>query len=466
MTDIDRLTTQSDLTGYRDVIKASLVLLTARVLVGVGERSRKRQIPRTTRYASIERDIEAGGLLDYSKTAKRDGAEYPLRILLGTRGRIVLVTSSDRLVVYRGRELAALSTYVLAAYGRGSAYSTEAGLKYYRVGVVGSSRILYGRVRRYGTLGTLYLPERKIRRTQDIQDIHNPLLGFEHTISLTIGTARRFSVFRIKLGVVPMHRWVADVYEGAPSSSALYFAVLGKVPIRRVRIQLSFRIDLSYGNTLSILIEMRAAITIVRGAMVAVVQYRWKRRLAYSGIRNVGQIMIPRRFNTRDGTVGRRIYRLLYRRMTLLSWIARRSIRSSDREVKYRTERTGRSQENPVLARTLRRRAISRAGVPPIGGFMGKRLVYREAVEQGYRRLTRTGVRSGVVGAFNYLRRAKVSRFDTMVIDSNASSTLSAERTKVEGLALGSIRALIMIRLVYPMGRRDLARSVSVGRLG
>ena len=90
----------------------------------------------------------------------------------------------------------------------------------------------------------------------------------------------------------------------------------------------------------------------------------------------------------------------------------RRGRKVNGRERKYRGERKGLGKENGVRGGTRRRRGMSMAGVPPMGGFRGKRRVYREVVEEGYRRRARRGVRSGLVGAFNYLRRAKRSRYE------------------------------------------------------
>lgn len=438
-----------------DVRKGGLIRLIAGVLRGTSERRRKKRNNRR------EDQVTKGSKESY----KRDGGEYPLRRRRGVLGMSVILRASDRLVRYRGRERSALSMYVLAAYGRGSAYSTEAGLKYYRVGVVGSARRLYGCVRRYGELGTRDRKEIRLRGTLETERREES--GRNRVRSKNMcraGLWRRRSALRIKRGAVPRHRWVADVYEGAPSGSGMYFAVIGKVPMRRVLIR---RTTLWHWNERdrSRPLQRICGLTIRVGGRVAMVQYRWKRRLAYSGIRNVGQIRRGVRVGTLDGTVGVRIYRRIYRRMTRIAWIAIRSIQVSKREVKYRTERTGMGQENARRGGTRRRRAMSRAGVPPMGGFRGKRMVYREAVEQGYRRRALLGVVSGVVGAFNYLRIVKVSRFDEKVMELRSSNVLETDRTKEEGIRLGRRRVTRIRRLIQPMGLRERCRSMAVERL-
>ena len=451
-----------------DVRKGGLMRLRAGVLRGTSERRRKqRNLRRGQRVAEGSTPSAATPL-----AGKLDGGEYPLRRTRGVLGMAVMARATDRLVMYRGRERSALSMYVLAAYGRGSAYSTEAGLKYYRVGVVGSARRLYGCVRRYGELGTMERKERQRRGALATGPGAGEGRGSVRSSgACRVGLWRRTSALRIKRGAVPMHRWVADVYEGAPSGSGLYFAVMGKVPMIRVLIRVATlwhwnEVETTWrGRSPQAPRERICGRTMAVGGRVAMVQYRWKRRLAYSGIRNVGQRRRGVIVGTIDGTVGVRVYRRIYRRMTRMAWIARRSIQVSQREVKYRTERTGLGYENARRGGTRRRRAMSRAGVPPLGGFRGKRMVYREAVEQGYRRRAILGVLSGVVGAFNYLRMVKVSRFDEKAAALRTSNVLETDRTKEEGMRLGTRRAARRRRLLQPMGVRERSRSRAGERL-
>ena len=453
-----------------DVRKGGLMRLRAGVLRGTSERRRKQRNLRRTQRVE-EASGASRGPNATARAGKLDGGEYPLRRRRGVLGMAVMARATDRLVRYRGRERSALSMYVLAAYGRGSAYSTEAGLKYYRVGVVGSARRLYGCVRRYGELGTMERKERQLRGALGAAGGDGGRASVRSSGACRAGLWRRTSALRIKMGAVPMHRWVADVYEGAPSGSGLYFAVIGKVPMRRVLIRVATLWHWSAGEATwrglhpQAPLERICGLTMAVGGRVAMVQYRWKRRLAYSGIRNVGQRRRGVIVGTIDGTVGVRVYRRIYRRMTRMAWIARRSIQVSHREVKYRTERTGLGQENARRGGTRRRRAMSRAGVPPRGGFRGKRRVYREAVEQGYRRRAVLGVLSGVVGAFNYLRMVKVSRFDEKTSALRTASLLETERTKEEGRRLGVRRAARRRRLVQPMGVRERSRSLAGERL-
>ena len=374
-----------------------------------GTGGRRRKGKKRERGKEVEKRVS--GEKKKGREEKRGGVEayeYQRRIRRGTRGRMVRMRANDRRVMYRGRERSGLSMYVLAARRRGSAYSTEAGVKYYVVGVVGSGRRLYGRTRRYGGVGTRNRLERKRREGGEGRKRKR-------------GRRRVSGARRRKRGAVPRHRWVADVYEGAPSGAGRYFAVVPK-RARRVR-----RVRRGGGRERrgeegrkgrgekegrKKRLERVGGRTMVVGGRGAVRQRRWKRRRAYSGVRNVGQRRRGVRVGTVEGVKGRRRYRRVYRRMTGMGWVRRRGRKVNGRERKYRAERKGLGKENGVRGGTRRRRGMSMAGVPPMGGFRGKRRVYREVVEEGYRRRARRGVRTGLVGAFNYLRRAKRSRYE------------------------------------------------------
>ena len=190
---------------------------------GTGGRRRKGK----KREVGNEVEKRVSGEKKKGREEKRGGVEayeYPVRMRRGTRGRMVMMRANDRRVMYRGRERSGLSMYVLAARRRGSAYSTEAGVKYYVVGVVGSGRRLYGRTRRYGAVGTRNRLERKRREGGEGRKRKR-------------GRRRVSGARRRKRGAVPRHRWVADVYEGAPSGAGRYFAVVPKRArrVRRVR---------------------------------------------------------------------------------------------------------------------------------------------------------------------------------------------------------------------------------------
>lgn len=364
-----------------------------------------------------------------AKEERTQAYEYPILGRLGTLGLMRLVNANDRIGRYLGIEWLSLSLYVMAAFRRGSAYSTEAGLKYYVVGSFGSAWMLLGMSMVYGWRGSLNRTELERRRR-----------GNEGR-----GEANRYVIQRVgwelirgalllKLAGVPRHRWLADVYEGAPRASVMYFTVVPKRALFYVR---SRRVSIWYiqtdrgerssntGGTGSAVTQRRIAVSVRSmriGAIGALTQRRRKRFRAYSAIGHTGYILLGVRTGTVEGVQGVRSYTRIYMVMTRVMW-QRRSfvkVRKADedpkrvktRELKYRTDRHQLGKENPRIGLRIARTARSIAGVPPMAGFGAKRGVFRAVMGSSYTRLGRRGVRASVIGGFNYLRRVKRRFFE------------------------------------------------------
>jgi NADH:ubiquinone oxidoreductase subunit 2 (subunit N) len=397
-----------------------------------GRRRRGRSGTRRAQSTKGERKIEA--------------FEYPIRIRRATIGRRVRREANDRRVRYRGLERSSLSMYVLAGRRRGSAYSTEAGLKYYVVGALGSGRRLYGRTWRYRERGTRNRVERKRRRVDtDRSDVGVEKRG---------GRRRVMGARRFKVSAVPRHRWTADVYEGAPSGSGRYFAVVPKRAIRVGRTRRGGRVRKREGG------EKRgrrlgrvSGRTRRVGAVGGLRQRRWKRRRAYSAIGNGGHMRRGVRVGTREGRSGRRRYGRVYMGTTRGRWKRRRTVKRKGKEGqrkdrKYRTERKGLGRENGRRGGRRRRRRMSMAGIPPRAGFGAKRGVYRGLVQEGYRKRARVGVRGSAVGARNYIRMVKRSQFE------GKGEKREVERTKEATRRRGRVRRRRRRRRRNPKGVR------------
>ena len=231
-----------------------------------------------------------------------------------------------------------------------------------------------------------------------------------------------------------MHRWLADVYEGAPRSSVLYFAVVPKMALFRVRMR---RVSVWYVQTEEVgragaratspVTKMRIAVSLrsmIVGAVGALTQRRRKRFRAYSAIGHTGYILLGVRRGTVEGVQGVRLYTLVYRVMSMVMWQIRMVVKVYEksgntglkiRDVKYRTDRYQLGKENPVIGIRIARTCMSMAGVPPMAGFGAKRAVFRALISSSYYRLGTRAVRSSVVGAYNYVRRTKRMFFEENV---------------------------------------------------
>lgn len=374
----------------------------------------RRRTTRAWRRSTSNRNTGTG--------SKIQAYEYPLLIVLATTGLMRLVNANDRIGMFVGIEWLSLALYVMAAFRRGSAYSTEAGLKYFVIGGFGSAWMLLGMTLVYGWRGSFNRMDVERRRRGGGQDGRSN----RESILYRIGWQFVRGALLLKLAGVPMHRWLADVYEGAPRSSVLYFTVVPKMALfmvrtRRVSIWYAQRGEGDTGIERTGPVTKRRRGVSVRsmavGAIGALTQRRRKRFRAYSAIGHTGYILLGVRRGTVEGVQGVRVYSLIYRVMTRVMWQRRivvkihegRSSRNGVqvRERKYRTDRYQLGKENPALGRRIARTCMSMAGVPPMAGFAAKRSVFRALVASSYTRLAARAVRRSVIGAFNYVRMVK-----------------------------------------------------------
>jgi NADH-quinone oxidoreductase subunit N len=225
---------------------------------------------------------------------------------------------------------------------------------------------------------------------------------------------------------------LADVYEGAPRSSVLYFAVVPKIALFRVRMRRVsiwyVQTDDGFGTMETEPVTQRRIGVSVRsmgvGAIGALTQRRLKRFRAYSAIGHTGYILLGTRRGTVEGVQGVRVYTIVYRVMTMIMWQRRMVVKIYEnsgkrgqtgiqvRDAKYRTDRYQLGKENPLLGRRITRTCMSMAGVPPMAGFGAKRAVFRALIASSYYRLATRAVMASVIGSFNYLRRVKRMFFE------------------------------------------------------
>lgn len=362
----------------------------------------------------------------WSKEPRTQAYEYPILGRLGTLGLMRLVNANDRIGRYLGIEWLSLSLYVMAAFRRGSAYSTEAGLKYYVVGSFGSAWILLGMSMVYGWRGSLNRTELERRRRGN--GGRGEAATSRESILYRVGWELIRGALLLKLAGVPRHRWLADVYEGAPRASVMYFTVVPKRALFYVR---SRRVTIWYiqadveETRVSSVKQRRMGVSVRSmgiGAIGALTQRRRKRFRAYSAIGHTGYILLGVRTGTVEGVQGVMSYTRIYIVMTRVRW-QRRSfvkVRKADedptrvqrRDLKYRTDRYQLGKENPSLGLRIARTCMSMAGIPPMAGFGAKRGVFRAVMGSSYTRMARRGVRASVIGGFNYIRIVKRRFFE------------------------------------------------------
>ena len=216
----------------------------------------------------------------YLKKHNLDNGEFVALVLFGTLGMMVIASAASMLTAYLGLELLSLSMYALVALKRDDKIATEAAMKYFVLGALASGLLLFGMSIVYGATGTISLGG------------ISAALGKANTTAVALGLIFIAAGVAFKLGVVPFHMWVPDVYTGAPTAVTLILATAPKI----AAFALAYRL---FGTALtpayedwSIILAVIATLSIVLGNLIAVAQTNIKRMLAYSAIANMGFLLL------------------------------------------------------------------------------------------------------------------------------------------------------------------------------
>lgn len=327
--------------------------------------------------------------------------EYPVLILLSALGMMIMVSANHMIVLYMGLELQSLCLYVLAALQRGSAKSSEAGLKYFILGALSSGILLFGVSLIYGFTGSLYFPE-----------ISAVVEQGRLSPGLVTGLVFVLAALAFKISAVPFHMWTPDVYEGAPTPVTALFVIVPKVAAVGLTMRLLFD---AFGAAVfewsQILLVLSFA-SMIWGAFAALVQDNIKRLLAYSSIGNMGYALIGLVPGTEQGVSSVLFYMTIYMVMTAGLFACILRLQRDDIEIKSISKMAGLVKTNPVIAYLIAIFMFSMSGLPPLAGFFAKLVVFQAAVASGYYVLAIVGVVTSVVAAAYYLRIIKVILFD------------------------------------------------------
>ncbi len=362
--------------------------------------------------------------------------EYYVLALTALLGIFVLVSANSLLTVYLGVELLALSVYAMVAFDRDSGISAESAMKYFVLGAIASGALLYGMSLIYGLTGTLDLGELAVR------------LSLPTSLGVVMGVVFIVVAVAFKLGAVPFHMWLPDVYEGAPTSVTLFIGTVPKIAYFALALRLLAQglggLTLEWTQMLAIL----AVLTLVVGNVVAIVQTNLKRMLAYSTIANVGFIVLGFVAGTPDGYAAALYYTLVYVLVALGSFgvilLASRKGFEADRLDDYK----GLHQRDPLLAFAMMLLMFSTAGVPPLVGFWAKLRIFQALWETHHLWLVIIAAAMSVVGAYYYLRVIKLMYFDDPVGAAPAGGASGGVRL---ALGLNALAVLVLGILPAPL---------------
>ena len=347
--------------------------------------------------------------IHYIEREQMKRIEFPVLMLLATIGMLMMVSANDLISLYVGLELQSLALYVIAAFRRDFAKSSEAGLKYFVLGALSSGMLLYGASLVYGFTGTT-----NFSMLASQFATHGQATGHAG-IGLVVGLTFVAAGLAFKISAVPFHMWTPDVYEGAPTPVTAFFAVAPKVAAVALFVRLLIEPFGSMVDEWRQIIYFTALASMVLGSFAAIGQTNIKRLMAYSSIGHIGFALVGLAAGTELGVRGVMFYMAIYIFMNIGTFGVILCMRQNGRMVEEITDLAGLSKTHPMLALAMLIFMFSMAGIPPAAGFFAKLFVFQAAIEAHLYSLAVMGVLASVVGAYYYLRIIKVMYFDEPV---------------------------------------------------
>jgi NADH-quinone oxidoreductase subunit N len=329
--------------------------------------------------------------------------EYYLLGLFAVLGMLVLASAASLLTIYLGLELLALSVYAMVALHRDNTDASEAAMKYFVLGALASGMLLYGMSMLYGATGSLEIAEIS-RQVQAGAGSESKLLALA-TVFIVVGVA-------FKLGAVPFHMWIPDVYQGAPSCVTLFIGTAPKLAGFAMLIRLlADGLGGMHEHWQDMLIIM-AVLSMAIGNVVAIAQTNIKRMLAYSTIAHAGFLFLGVVPGTPDAYGSALFYAIVYTIMALGAFGMVVLLSKRGEEADQIVSFSGLATRSPLYAVVTLILMFSMAGVPPFLGFWAKWGVLREIVNADMTWLAIVAVAFSVIGLFYYLRVARMVYFE------------------------------------------------------
>ena len=371
----------------------------------------------------------------YASTRGLFRGEFFVLVLFCTLGMMVMISASHLLTLYLGLELFSLALYSMVALQRDSATSTEAAMKYFVLGALASGMLLYGMSMLYGATGTLYIAQ--------LADL--VVAGGAREVALVFALVFIVAGLGFKLGAVPFHMWVPDVYHGAPTAVTLFIGTVPKLAsfafFMRLLVQ-GLGAEQLAAEWQQMLIVM-AVLSLAIGNVIAIAQTNLKRMLAYSTIGHMGFLLLGILSGDEIGYGAAMFYAAVYVLMNLGAFGMILLLSRDGFEAENIDDFKGLNQRSPWYAFMMLLVMFSMAGLPPTVGFYAKLSVLAAVVNVSAWwaiPLAVWAVLFSLIGAFYYLRLVKVMYFDAAV-----DSALIAPRADVR--LLMSANGLSMLAL-------------------
>jgi NADH-quinone oxidoreductase subunit N len=384
--------------------------------------------------------------------------EYYVLTLFATLGMMVMISANHFVTIYLGLELLSLSLYAMVAMNRDSVASSEAAMKYFVLGALASGLLLYGMSMIYGATGTL-----------EITGIAQRLMGGgANKTVLAFGLVFLVSGLAFKLGVVPFHMWIPDVYHGAPTSVTLFIGSAPKLAAFAIVMRLLVNGLITMAQDWQAMLMILAVLSMAIGNLAAIAQTNLKRMLAYSAISHMGFMLLGIISGLfAGGDVGDALnayssamfYVIAYVMMTSGAFGMILLMARAGFEADTLDDFKGLNRRNPWFAGIMLMVMFSMAGIPFFIGFFAKFSVLQAVVAAGYMWLAIVAVLFSLIGAFYYLRVVKLMYFDQPADAAPLSAALDTRiLISANGLA-------IAIFGIFPQPIMDVCAIAMMGSL-
>ena len=371
--------------------------------------------------------------------------EFYVLGLFSIVGMMLMVSANNLLMLYLGLELLSLCLYALVAFNRDDGNASEAAMKYFVLGAIASGMLLYGMSILYGLSGSLQLSE--------IADAVSQADGAQN-IGMIFALVFIVVALAFKLGAVPFHMWMPDVYHGSPTAVT---ALIGTAPklagfamFMRLLVEALGGLQADWQQMIIVLSVLSLAV----GNIIAIAQTNLKRMLAYSTISHVGFILLGILAGTADGYSSAMFYTISYAMMSLGGFGIIMLLARQGFEADNISDLTGLNQRSPWYAFIMMILMLSMAGVPPTVGFWAKLAVLNAVIDVNLVWMAIIAVFFSIIGIFYYLRIIKVMYFD------DAVDTQPLECGRDMQIALSTNGLAILVLGLYPAALMSLCVSV------
>jgi len=342
--------------------------------------------------------------------------EFITLMLFSLLGMMVMISANSFLTLYLGLELMSLCLYALVALDRDSPLATEAAMKYFVLGALSSGLLLYGMSMIYGGTGSLMI-------TDVAKQVARVYASPADRSILVFGLVFVLAGIAFKLGVVPFHMWLPDVYHGAPTPVTLFIAAGPKLAAFGMAVRLLVNALPTMAEDWQRMLVLLALLSMALGNITAIAQSNLKRMLAYSAIAHMGFMLlgllsgwVDGNWNSRDEAYSAALfYVLVYSIMSVGAFGMLLYLSRAGFDCEKLEDMRGLNRRSPWTAFLMLLIMFSLAGVPPMAGFYAKLAVISAAVSAGYLWLAVAAVMFSLVGAFYYLRVVKLMYFDDPV---------------------------------------------------